>query len=147
MKKHIAIIIAGCLILSGIAQAGTEKPSPCADGAGYLYIGNSNEQNSYCVSNALMNWWSAFTWCEKAGGTLADVNSDCACTGNNCPTDRSCPNLRFTDRYTYMSSTSYAIWTRNEYVQNTQQACVVGADGGMSCYSSKTSRNLVICKM
>ncbi len=31
----------------------------------------------YCKSNILMNWYSAFTWCEVQGRTLATVKQMC----------------------------------------------------------------------
>ena len=41
----------------------------CANGHGDLIIGNDGV-SKYCLSKVSMNWWSAFAWCDAAGGKL-----------------------------------------------------------------------------
>ena len=144
MKKHIAIIIARCLMLSGIARA-----ESCINGNGVLVTGK-NGTTKFCFSTVAMNWWSAFTWCEKVGGTLMDVNTDCACTAPNCPAatgGSECINLKIVKPGGTGTCES---WTRNENVNNTNYAfsiCVQTGTPYVNSHYSKTSTFAAICRM
>jgi len=48
----------------------------CANGHGTLIIGNDGV-SKYCLSPLGMNWWSAFAWCDAAGGKLLNLSTEC----------------------------------------------------------------------
>ena len=67
--------------------------SVCADGDGSMFKGIDG--TNYCRSRIMMNWWSAFAWCDTIGGVLIDPNKDCKCKGiDGCDMLLSCPNLK-----------------------------------------------------
>ena len=78
MKKYIY----AALIL-GVFASNEALAERCANGAGKVIT--SNMGTRYCLGDSVrMNWWSAFSWCESAGYTLADVTKDCVCTDDVC---------------------------------------------------------------
>jgi len=75
----------------------------CAGGAGTIIAGLNGKR--YCLSNIRMNWYSAFSWCEAAGGHLASLNEACqyngaAVVGEACSNK---PNI-FSVDYAWLSS-------------------------------------------
>ena len=101
MKKYVAIL--GILSIFS-TSAHTET---CAGGAGTVIYGNDAdpvigfEGTPYCKSNTVMNWWSAFAWCDAIGGELIDLTTEC----NKVSGSSGCPNLAGTG--------SGNAWTRN----------------------------------
>ena len=61
----------------------------------------------FCMSNNVMNWWSAFTWCESIGGQHATFAHMCPTTKpyQNRTTRGYCANL------TTLSETNYFVWS------------------------------------
>ena len=50
---------------------------------------------TFCKSDKAMNWWSAFTWCESQGRTLAEFSSMCPGVSQApAGTTGDCPNLQ-----------------------------------------------------
>ena len=85
MHKILKIyLLAGSLLMAIPALA-----DECAYGAGIVV--EANNHRKYCLSKIPMNWWSAFAWCDAAGGTVVSATVDCidpAVSGVG-----SCPNL------------------------------------------------------
>ena len=67
-----------------------ETAGTCAGGSGEMFIGVDGEK--YCRSNVQMNWWSAFAWCEGAGGKLVPLDR---CNGKkgDITGNVACPNF------------------------------------------------------
>ena len=69
----------------------------CANGAGYIIYGNDKDPDhnrpgtKYCLSKVSMNWWSAFAWCDAAGGKLISTSE---CNKSTTTEDVDCPNLK-----------------------------------------------------
>ena len=92
MKK---LLLTTLILAAGIAQAnfwdnctaygGTiitansysnDKGGYCNDPNDSTKTNNCNGKR-FCVGGNVMNWWSAFTWCEAIGGKLARFESVC----------------------------------------------------------------------
>ena len=64
------------MILIIIVSLGTIIPvraTECAHGGGVEIRGNDG--TNYCLSNSIMNWWSAFAWCDAAGKKLISMET------------------------------------------------------------------------
>ncbi len=90
MKKIIFLSVLG-LFIAFSANAGT-----CNSGS----IITAKNGSKYCISTSFMNWWSAFSWCESQGRTLADFNTLCPTTSGSV-----CPNMAG------VSDGNYFAWT------------------------------------
>lgn len=60
----------------------------CEDAGGVLAVGRDG-QTLYCASSQMMNWWSAFSWCNAVGGKMFDITTECPKAVNSAP----CPQL------------------------------------------------------
>ena len=121
MKK---LLLMGCLLLAVPALS-----EECAKGAGYVIIGNDNTR--YCASRHEMNWWSAFAWCDAAGGQLFDLSTQCYLGGSS----GACPNLG--GSLDLDLHRGYAFWTRNSL---TTHAASIVSGGGVVGSRSKANR-------
>ena len=98
--KKIVFLICLCAVLSAMAEV-TEPP--CNGGTPITShaptdAGCSDETcngHTFCRSDKDMNWWSAFTWCESQGRTLAEFSKMCPGV-SQAPvgTTGDCPNLQ-----------------------------------------------------
>ena len=88
------------LAFGAVHPAKATTGTPCGHGGGTILELRNHAQ--YCVSLKGMNWWSAFAWCDAAGGRLASVNEICYDT--SLPEDAPCPNLKF-------EAEEYRLWT------------------------------------
>ena len=70
---------------------GNDKGGLCNDPNNPELTNNCNGKR-FCLGSKLMNWWSAFTWCEAIGGKLADFIN--VCPGNQILDSGSCPNMK-----------------------------------------------------
>ena len=100
MKKHMKYIglFMACMLASTLAEAA----KTCNGGVevtAHTTATNSKCQKSgvnycngktFCVSNRMMNWWSAILWCRSNGRELVALEEACPnwSTENN-----TCPNL------------------------------------------------------
>jgi len=116
----------------GLAATTPAMADSCANGAGATVTGK--DEKVYCRSKISMNWWSAFSWCESAGYTLADATVDCACTNSTCSgfsfgsKEDVCMNLSGSisvPSYSNHQEVSSTYWTRNVYAQNNQIALAI----------------------
>lgn len=100
MKKFI-ITTCAILMVSSAANA-------CS---GILIKGNSGA--SYCLSKHIMNWYSAYAWCDAQRMKLIDLASVC---GQNFGT---CSELNVSqsekDKITDNGGEVAAVWTNNSY--------------------------------
>jgi len=99
VKRNLEKIIltTTCLLWAGVSFGACQNTT-CANGKGTVIEGEDHA-SCYCQSKVAMNWWSAFAWCDTAGGRLVDINTDCDTVAGT--TD--CPNLPNTSNS----------WTRN----------------------------------
>ena len=61
---------------------------------------------SFYISNQPLNWWSAWTWCQANGGTLASLKSMCP-DAVGYPNNATCYNLK--------GITSLVLWSDIPY--------------------------------
>ena len=87
-KKMISILGITALLLK-MAFPAMANSEPCANGAGVIIYGN--EHGRYCYGNKPMNWWSAFAWCDAAGGKLV---TPAECSSSTTVGTSECPNLQ-----------------------------------------------------
>jgi len=88
--KKIIVFLCLCVFLATPAMA-TE---PTCEGHGGKII-TANNGTTFCKSDKEMNWWSAFTWCESQGRTLADFTTMCGNVSQSpSNTEGDCPNLQ-----------------------------------------------------
>ena len=129
MKKAVMILLI-CSCLSAKAIAGAAVIGKCARGHGDLRL-DDDGITTYCQSKIGMNWWSAFAWCEAAGGRLIDINKDC--------TDAGC--------WKYDFIAAYRTWTANQKDEST--AFTYSGWGGIQTYQKTNSRgsNCTLCIM
>lgn len=115
MKKTLTF-----LILTLLSMNVSAEEALCANGNGYLLTAVNG--NKYCLhKNDNMNWWSAFAWCDTAGGTLISINKDCDCTGfAECNTTVQCPNL-------YNIGKNNSVWSATTYNSNTAYTVHLGS--------------------
>ncbi len=82
MNKYGLAVIFGLIItLPAIAANTGPTGNTCAHGTGVELIGMDGK-TKFCKSETTMNWWSAFAWCDMAGGTLINM-ADCMYEGHN----------------------------------------------------------------
>jgi len=75
MKK--ILLLWAIVLMAAPAVYASRMGDPCgSDNSGTVLVGTDGT-TTYCVSNQKMNWWSVFSWCEMAGGTMASLG-DCA---------------------------------------------------------------------
>lgn len=77
----------------------------------------------YCLSNVMMTWWSAFTWCQAQGGTLISLD-DCVYEGKSYLSSGKCENLAVGENRPVW--TSVAIGTVYAYQVNLSSGEVSG---------------------
>ena len=111
MLKKLCLI--GICAMAFSAQAAITTYGACAGGTGVIVKGLKADR--YCLSNIRMNWFSAFSWCEAAGGHLANLNE--ACDYNGDPGgDNYCPNPVLTggtsadSAWLSTSRNNYEVW-------------------------------------
>lgn len=105
MKKILFLI---CMLYAHCCLA-----ESCANGGGTVVLGADGTR--YCLSNPTMNWWSAFSWCEAAHGTMFDINTECYKVEGT----EACPNLRNSSSYGWSAnrkSTNQPYILRNENI-------------------------------
>ncbi|MBP5343669.1 MAG: hypothetical protein J6Y85_01130 [Alphaproteobacteria bacterium] len=107
MKKLSLIAL---ILMTGVAQAdfwsncttyggtiitankyGADQGGLCNDPNDTNLTNNCNGQK-FCLSGNIMNWWSAFTWCEAIGGKLASLTD--LCPGAQRVASGTCANLK-----------------------------------------------------
>lgn len=145
MKKYIYFTL-----LLGMLTTTSALAETCANGAGTVITSNMGQK--YCFGTSVtMNWWSAFSWCESAGYTLADMTQDCNCTASDCPQSdagsSSCTN--FIDVALPSSITSNYFWTRSVDSSNPNNAYSVYKFNSISSISrsTKSNSNSPLCRM
>jgi len=99
MKLLNILLITGCIVSTSAGATG------CANGGGEIITGRDNV-TSYCLSTATMNWWSAFAWCDAAGGHLINTNTECNKVTTTNTVD--CPNLEA------VTNKSISVWSTNQ---------------------------------
>ena len=99
MKKIIIFLcLCVCFVPSVIAET-------CENNGGTLITAHAATDpgcdsktcngKTFCKSDKAMNWWSAFTWCESQGRTLAEFSSMCPGVSQApAGTTGDCPNLQ-----------------------------------------------------
>ena len=112
-----------------------EAAGACADGTGKMFIGNDGEK--YCRSNIPMNWWSAFAWCDAAGGKLIPLER---CNGKNGEIlgegDVACPNFK--------GKNTDACWTSS--VPNTSEGYYLNSSIIYPRGRNTRSTNFALCE-
>ena len=100
MKKIIIFLVCVCFLTMPAMAA-----EPTCNG-GSTFKANTKETYSncsdetcngktFCKSDNEMNWWSAFTWCESQGRTLAEFSKMCPGVSQALAnTTGDCPNLQ-----------------------------------------------------
>ena len=92
--RQVGRLKQGMIALGMLAIMGTLSPNAwaesCAGGAGTIVTGLNG--NRYCLSNIKMNWFSAFSWCEAAGGHLANMTEACLYNGVSIVSSEVCSN-------------------------------------------------------
>ena len=131
--KRILCVTCGILMLASSAVA----EETCANGKGIM--ASDNDGNNYCVSQVLMNWFSAFSWCETAGGRLLTFD-DCDCKKCDRPTAGSC---RLGGVHNAVKGE--ALWTSN--IADNNSAYAIYNWGDMRKAFPKTSWAYTACKM
>ena len=123
------------LMLSGIALVtALSALTAQAECAGTVVTGNNGHE--YCESdlsstNRLMNWWSAYTWCESQGRHLATIYELCPDWDGSMGGGK-CSNV--TSSFPYMSWTSTAHGSNGAiFVKNSGE--VLGSGGFTRTYS------------
>ena len=89
MLKTI-LLMGACFMALPTMAANTTPVGSCANGGGAVYLGKDGTR--YCISHNNMNWWSAFAWCDAAGGRLISTQ-DCNGTSGNVTGTTRCPNF------------------------------------------------------
>ena len=125
-------------------QYGVDEQGNNLDKGGLCLPDGSNcNGHKFCRSNQMMNWWSAFTWCESNGRKLADLTVMCpGVPPAHNKTDGACPNL-----YGRISlATGQGFSSNKSTAASSTFSCVVtgGAQIDCSCcgvgYKTSTSR-------
>ncbi|MBR4927404.1 MAG: hypothetical protein IKY98_03655 [Alphaproteobacteria bacterium] len=102
MKKILTLTCFTLTIFTTI----TTMAASCAGGHGTTLTGINGTE--YCVSKITMNWWSAFSWCDKTNGytQLVSIHEDCDCTGyDGCNSEElNCPNLEHLSNKSWTST-------------------------------------------
>lgn len=74
------LLLSFCLIVSNGANGqNADFIAACEDAGGERQVANNI---TFCKSGQVMNWISAYTWCEAIGGKLAEQSS--VCPNGNC---------------------------------------------------------------
>ena len=106
----------------------------CAHGMGTIV--EAKDHRRYCMSKVAMNWWSAFAWCDAAGGKLVSTQ-DCVYTGDDA--SGNCPNLNVTTNY---------FWTSTQG-ETSDRACIFKTSR-LTCNADvetiKTRKNSALCR-
>ena len=88
MRKVIVFLMCACFATSVMATEPT-----CEDHGGTTITANNG--TTFCKSDKGMNWWSAFTWCESQGRSLAEFSKMCGNVSQSpSNTEGDCPNLQ-----------------------------------------------------
>ena len=98
---------------------------------GSLVTGTNGHE--YCRSRNIMNWWSAYTWCEAQGRHLASMYEICPDWDGG--EGRKCSNTGLTDNTDLWSSTAYGT-EKTFYLQDT---------GNIVRTGSRSNTHMVIC--
>ena len=94
--------------------------------------------HEFCKSDKLMNWWSAFTWCESQNRKLADFSKMCPNTLQS-PTGTAgnCPNLQGKE----------SGWGWSSLVYDSERAFVVEFSSGAVYFGARTNvTNYALCE-
>ena len=143
------ILTAVCAVLMGTGSS-TTMAAECVGGT--LITANSashdgvdcGENNmfcnghTFCKSNNIMNWWSAFTWCKSNGRNLASFAMACPekPTSNNYVTG-ACPNLQ--------GVSSGWVWT-NLASGSHNAFNVNSSSGAVSSVNSRFTNDAALCE-
>ena len=84
---------------------------------------------TFCKSDKAMNWWSAFTWCESQGRTLAEFSKMCPGVSQTpANTTGDCPNLQGLAESGWVWS-SLAYGSNSAIVVHLSSGAVLNVDG------------------
>ena len=110
-----------------------ETAETCAGGAGIMIKGVDNQK--YCKSGTRMNWWSAFAWCEAAGGTLIPLER---CNGKNgtLTGTSQCPN--------FDGKSTGNCWTTS--VPNSSQVYLINSGAVNNTSNHRTNTTFALCE-
>ena len=133
MKK--VILCLGITVFMSVPSFG-EEAVYCASGAGQLVVAHNGDK--YCVSSRLMNWWSAFSWCESVGGKLIS-SEECVCNGANCPQDADCNNFK--------GLFSSSFWTSTTLKGFSTYCYSTGGTLNHELHCQKSYTNAAVCKV
>jgi len=132
MKKKIVFLIC-VFFLTTSAMAAT-----CKGGA----IITANNGTTFCKSDNKMNWWSAFTWCESQGRTLAELSKMCPGVSQAAANEEGdCPNLQGTDDGQW----KYA-WSSLDSNTNGYGAIIVDLSSGAIVISNRNNYGFAFCE-
>ncbi|MBQ7412847.1 MAG: hypothetical protein IJV07_01040 [Alphaproteobacteria bacterium] len=125
MKKII------CAVCVGLLWASAALAEGCGNGGGTVIVGLDGTR--YCKSNITMNWWSAFAWCDAAGGSLIDMTREC----NKVTGETGCPNLTGVGG-------NQSVWTKN--VPNSSYAYNVNLSSGAVSNYTRYANSYALCE-
>ena len=93
MKKFLTILCVGCVL--GMANG------VCAC-EGDVITDRYDSSKQYCRSKYIMNWWSAYQWCQSQGYVLAPPESCNYASGQNMNhwQNMGCSNINLSNDYT-----------------------------------------------
>ena len=98
----------------------------------------ANNGTTFCKSDNKMNWWSAFTWCESQGRTLANFSSMCPGV-SQAPenTTGDCPNLQ---------GLAERGWVWSSLADGSKNAFVVSLSSGAVGSDSRIINAFALCE-
>ena len=134
MKKLIVFLMCVFAVTSVMAAEPT-----CKDHGGTLITTHSASDEgctsatcngkTFCKSDKAMTWWSAFTWCESQGRTLADFAVMCPGVSQTpANTTGDCPNLQGLAESGWVWS-SLAYGSNSAIVVHLSSGAVLNVDG------------------
>ena len=132
------------LILVGILFAISAEATTCGSGSGTVLTGKDGK--SFCLSPKEMNWWSAFAWCDAAGGRMFEVNQDCPITTDPPGTvwAVACPNVEnLGDGWVWTANSEH---DKNAATRvNIKTAAVASSCGPGGCYYKRNHAFRALC--
>ena len=132
MKKIIIFLVCVCFLTMPAMAA-----EPTCNGGSTITAKNGTK---FCKSDKAMNWWSAFTWCESQGRSLAEFSKMCP----NVPqyptnTEGECPNLQ---------GLPEDGWVWSSLAMSNNAAIVVNLSSGAACgfHRYGTKETFALCE-
>jgi len=124
MRKIIVFLMCVFAVTSVMAA------EPTCNGGSTI---TANNGTTFCKSDKGMNWWSAFTWCESQGRTLAEFSKMCPGVSQTPANEEGdCPNLQGL-------AESGWVWSSLAYGSNA--ALLVNLSSGAVSYDRNYGRN------